>query len=358
MTRNVLLLLGSCLLLLKAYAAPIPTAGLPEGNYSEFCNGCGFNDDNLFACFCPMLVDGNEAGSADDPDASGGTETLETDTRASDSAGIEFYLQTIDLTLCESLTVVFSEGYLLCDNADENDIESVRGTEEDQVVADNGEVISEPEGVKPENDSASTDDNQEQVLIEKAVIPEPDPEMQEMVNQGELPRGDYINYCRNCRIEDGRLACECDTGAWFSSAKATIGLDSCGPSDSITYHRGTLMCQQHFERISSSFGGCSDCTVNGNSVSCDCNRTPCQWSREDINKGRRTITSTLGEFRFCLSRIVNCNGQLRCGGCGLFDYHEEYNRPYEGTVAGEYCHHVPEVLRSVEDFFLLRWLRQ
>ena len=177
------------------------------------------------------------------------------------------------------------------------------------------------------------------------------------VGAGNLPVGDYIRYCQSCRVEDGRLVCECETDSYFSTVKASISLDSCSKDDTVTYYRGSLMCQSDFNRMSRYFGGCSDCKVDGNTVECVCKKTPCQWSVEDLNKGRRNVVAKLEEFRFCSSNIVNCNGQLRCGGCGLFDYHEEYSRPYEGEVAAEYCHHVSEGWHSVEDFFLLRWLR-
>ena len=338
MLRKIFLLLGSGLMVMQLNAAPIPRDDLPQGNYKEFCNSCEINDDNQLSCMCAMLPTTEQA----DP--------LESD-------DLQFSQLTLDLDNCDFYKVEYLGGYLVCDNTDEEDAESVRGTEKEAVVTEDGEVIPEPEDVvfTPDEDDVSAPPEDKAPASEPEAQPEPDPELLEEIKLGNLPVGDYIQYCNSCRIENGRLYCECDDGSYFSSAKPSIDMNRCGRNGTVTYYRGALMCQRDFLNITQSLGGCSNCTVDGNAVTCICKRTPCQWSRRDLDAGRRNKESSLEGFRFCTSQIVNCNGQLRCGGCRFYDYYEEYRRPYEGEVVGEYCHHIPDLLHSVEDFFLLRW---
>ena len=166
-----------------------------------------------------------------------------------------------------------------------------------------------------------------------------------------LSLGDYIKYCTSCKVTNGVLDCECyPKSSLFSYTNASIPLSNCGKGEPITYRGGSLICQKHLQRTLPR-GNCWDCEVKDNELSCTCLNPPCQWSQDDLTKGRRYYRSTLEDFRYCTSRIVNCNGQLRCGGCNYYDYYKEFPRPYEGVRTAKYCYHLPPKLRFIEDWW-------
>lgn len=339
MIRKITTVLTFYFLAFVAYGAPI---ALPQGDYQTVCRDCYINDNNQLICQCPMPRQNN----AEDTESTSTTEWI---------------LRSVDLDGCEANRVSLINGYLFCDNSNEDDIESVKGTEQNPVLDENDNPVEEPSPDTPVT-GVQLDQNMDPV--------EPEPEKNNLpteekptpsappafdysdVNEADLvplPPGDYIKYCPSCKVSNGVLTCECyPKTSFFSLTTASIPLKSCGKGK-ITYRGGTLLCKR--DLLGTLSPTCRDCEVKDNELTCTCLKTPCQWSREDLSKGRRNYRSTLEEFRYCTRRIVNCNGQLRCGGCNLFDYYEEFLRPYEGEREGKFCYHMPPKLRFIEDWW-------
>lgn len=338
------------------FSAPVQPgyidSDLPGGNYQKFCSDCDVNEANQLVCQCPLEA-----------------------TKDNGSSG-PLYERTVDLNECTG-TVNYASGLLICDNSTDEDRETVRSSEDDDAVVRLDGVI-EPDPTGPAYDDITDrtiidtietmpsvrnreEDSVDAMTLKPATYPDSAPN-EEPTNRGNvvlkpivpiddgrtLPEGDYKEYCSNCRIENNRLVCDCNTGSlWSGTIRASTELGLCKKGEGITYRYGTLMCQDRLQR-SLYIYKCRSCKIEGNDLTCKCDRTPCQWSQEDRNKDLHINTSTLSNFRYCDSAIVNCNGILRCGKCGVFDYYEEYSRPYEGSQIYSSCPHMPPSLRWLE----------
>ena len=313
---------------------------LPEGEYQNICRSCRIDDKNQLICQCPK---DSEADNGERP--------------------AKWVLRTVDLDSCEENRVNLINGYLFCDNASEDEIESIKGTEGQPVMDEDGAQVDEPPLDTPPS-GVHLDQNMNVIApkpeknrlpeIEKPIASPPAVFDYNDVDESDLvplPLGDYIKYCQSCKVSNGILNCECyPKTTLFSYTSAAISIQSCGKGEPITYRGGALICQKDLQRTLPG-GSCWDCEVKDNELSCTCLKTPCQWSREDLKKGRREYRSTLEDFRYCTSKIVNCNGQLRCGGCNFYDYYEEILRPYEGKRIAHYCYHFSPKYRFIEDWW-------
>ena len=214
------------------------------------------------------------------------------------------YQSTLDLTTCLTQRVELKLGYLVCNN-------SRKDTEKQKVQ-------------KPED------------LTEKVVIPLEQPNKE---RDNGLPAGDYLNYCNSCTVINGVLQCDCwvSLGITKSLTRTTIPVRRCSQGN-ITYAKGNLICVKDLGRILNN-RTCENCQVQGNTLKCNCKKTPCQWSQEDLNKGLDIIPAKLASARYCTKNINNCNGILRCGRCGRFDYLDEYFRPHKGDKVRADCPH-------------------
>ena len=340
MIRKIAISMFLFFLASHSYGAPL---ALPAGNYQADCQQCQINENNQLVCQCPMPQD----KSTENPDS---------------DDSIQWVPRTVDLDGCEENRVNFINGYLFCDNSSDDDIESVKGTEQNPVLDENGIQVEEPSldtpptGVQLDQDMNVVTPEPEQsnppTEEKPAATPPPvfDYSDAEESNLTPLPPGDYIKYCSSCKVIDGVLNCECyPKTSLFSYTSASISVNSCGKGEPITYRGGALICQKHLWRTLY-WTTCWDCEVKDNELTCTCLKTPCQWSEEDLQKGRREYRSTLEDFRYCTKKIINCNGQLRCGGCNFYDYYEEVLRPYEGERVGKYCYHLSPKYRFIEDW--------
>ena len=123
-----------------------------------------------------------------------------------------------------------------------------------------------------------------------------------------LPVGDYQNKCKNCRIDnDGLLVCDCPVK------------------------------REMLNTIGSFSKSCRNCTIQGDNLYCLCDKTQCDWSDRDVTKGRNRQRAMLQNFRNCSSKVINCNGYLRCGECGFTDFWDESRRPKEGHSSMKSC---------------------
>ncbi|WP_062260052.1 hypothetical protein [Endozoicomonas arenosclerae] len=203
----------------------------------------------------------------------------------------KFYNRSLDLSLCTLDTVSVRRGVLFC----ETDLSLVPEPEE-VIEEDTSEPIEPIEG---------------------------------------LPKGDYLRYCSECRVEDGVLDCRCKIGGWVwdSYYKVSLPLASCEEPDRVLYAGGLLFCSLHelleFHGLTNR---CNDCRLANGKLICRCQKTRCGWSSTDIKKGRNITRSSLPSMQNCTSAINNCNGKLRCGECWSWDYSDEtvLSRPVEG----------------------------
>lgn len=209
-------------------------------------------------------------------------------------------LQTLDLETCPSNMVRYLAGYLHCDNTDME--------------------LSDRE-IK---DISIKSNNRKAVLGSK--------------NNRVLPPGDYTSFCSPCRVKGNMLQCECPVtiGSSEVSTRAYISLDRC-LSEDITYARGNLICQNDLKHFSYAGRKCRDCKVVDNTLSCNCEKTPCNWSQEDLKKERDRENTELVNFRTCTQELNNCNGILQCRKCNSNDYRDEFDRPVEGNRFRDKC---------------------
>ncbi len=278
MVKSTLPILLLLLFSLNTTAAPLggnPPSSMPGGDYQNVCKKCSY-DSKTGILACHC------------PDHNG-----------------QRHLATLDLSTCTTRRVELKMGYLFCNNISK-DLEKKSVKKPDQL----SERIVKPESLEEGGREA-------------------------VKSSG----GDYQNYCNNCSEINGRLECDCwvSLGWTKTLSKTSISLDRCPKSD-ITYAKGSLICQKHLSNILNN-NSCKNCRVQGNQLKCICPKTPCQWSQEDLNKGLNEVPAQLATARFCTKTINNCNGVLRCGRCGSFDYQDEHFRPHEGTSVRPDCLH-------------------
>ena len=158
----------------------------------------------------------------------------------------------------------------------------------------------------------------------------------------DLPLGDYRYYCTQCTISNqGQLSCSCKIpgliyDSWY---KASLALGSCSSLENIAYANGQLYCdnKEMLNAIGDFTKSCRNCTILGDNLYCLCDKTQCDWSTKDVDKGRNRQRAVLPNFRNCNTRIINCNGYLRCGSCGFTDFWDESRRPREGRSSMKSC---------------------
>ncbi len=223
-------------------------------------------------------------------------------------SGRKSLLHTLDMSACPSQNVKFIANYLTCDNTGKKTHE--------RVLSDGRKETSRYR------------------LPPKAVEPLE-------TNYEGLPAGDYLEYCTSCNLKNGILNCECPVSLEWHNAttQASLAVERCD-ADVITYAKGNLICQKDLQAF---VGGCGNCEIIGNTLSCNCPKTPCQWSQEDLENERNIEKSQLENVRYCTQDIANCNGFLRCGKCETHDFKDEYERPKEGTRYRVKCHHKDEL---------------
>ena len=272
---------------------PLKENGLPEGDYeAKGCYQCE-NTNNKLTCQCPYSDE-------------------------------QFYKRTLDLNLCDPLVVTTINGLLRC----LTDINKVK------------KLLSDYSGSGSGSGSGQYEDSfEEEVLTDEL----PPPLFEDVHN--ELPEGDYRSYCKECKIEDGSLTCECKVDGWFFPYwyEATLPLQSCQSANEVTYMGGLLYCSHAAAIKDNAVKGCTGCKLQGNTLYCKtCEQTTCGWSNEDLRRKYHVIRHVkLAYVRDCTKKITNCNGKLRCGGCWPHDFYDEtvFFRPKtEGTDPAKYCH--------------------
>ena len=155
--------------------------------------------------------------------------------------------------------------------------------------------------------------------------------------EGELPEGDYQDYCNQCRIVDGSLVCSCiiDGWIWDGLHEVSLPLASCKDLSQIDYLGGHLFCSfNEFMTFSKLNSTCKNCTFDGKQLDCiRCEKSKCGWSSTDIKMKLNIVSASFSEVRSCIRPIKNCNGTIRCGECNPLDHSDEFqwNRPFYGT---------------------------
>ena len=215
-------------------------------------------------------------------------------------AGSKTLLQVLDLDTCPSRVVSWFGGYLHCDNTDveisDREIRAIN------VKSNNRRAVFGSSG-----------------------------------NKG-LPSGDFLSFCSSCRVKGNLLQCECPVtiGSNETTTRAYLSVDRC-PGEDITYARGNLICQSDLNYFTFAGRKCRDCKVVDNTLSCNCEKTPCNWSKKDLEKERDRENTELVGFRTCTQEINNCNGLLQCRKCNSNDYRDEFDRPVEGRRFRDKC---------------------
>lgn len=333
------LLLFALLFTTVGHSAPIPGGG----SYKAACKGCYLDrESEELVCQCP-----DEEG--------------------------KMYEQRLDVSVCLEGKVQYKDGYLFCNNSEEDEVPETDqnynpDVDPDANLAPTPEIPPEEATEQsPEEPSNSSPESEPQ--FEPAPQPEPEqepqaeeqaPEEPEVIapipapptiskkpvpvaeeNNYELPPGNYKKFCPYCRMEGNLLVCDCKLKSSAKRSKdfvkTSINPKRCTKRE-VTYAKGSLVCQTHLTQVLDHFQ-CRKCKVSKNSLECECLRTPCQWSKEDIKAGKRWRKTRLADARFCTKDINNCNGKLRCGKCGTLDYVEEFRRPYKGKQYYETCPH-------------------
>ncbi|CAM3772460.1 hypothetical protein [Parendozoicomonas haliclonae] len=334
-------------------AAPVP----PVEDYLEICRSCTINSETgVLRCDCP------------------------------DNKG-EFLEQKLDLNSCDEGRVEFQGGYLLCNTSTPDDVverdepleeqkpveDPVADSEEevnqdepnreqpDRTEEENKEPTTEPEVDEPIVDAPVLEDPevvdsedivpapeepvvpkpvpQEPVVEKPKPKPQPQPRPEMKPDPNSFPKGDYEQFCKACSMKNGKLSCLCKTGSGFFADTIRTWIDpgQCR-GRSVSFAKGRLVCQSDLAWMFDNWT-CRRCKIEGNLMKCECKRTPCEWSDEDIRAGRLWRSTELSDVRYCTKPINNCNGKLRCGKCGTFDYFEEFSRPYEGKRTWAKCPH-------------------
>ena len=218
---------------------PLKDNGLPEGNYeAKGCYQCE-NIDLQLSCYCSYTDE-------------------------------KFYKRTLDLTLCDPLVVTTINGLLRC-VTDVNDVKK---------------ILSDYSG----SASSGSGYTEEEFPDEEISGELPPPLFEDISN--ELPEGDYRSYCRECKIEEGNLNCECRVDGWFKTYwyDASLPLQSCEVQNQVTYMGGILYCSDKAAILDNQVEGCSGCKIKGNILYCKtCEQTRCGWSNEDLRRKYHVI---------------------------------------------------------------------
>lgn len=167
-------------------------------------------------------------------------------------------------------------------------------------------------------------------------------EMPLLETSEDMPKGDYRYYCRQSSLGNkNQLTTSCMIPGFIFDDWETLTLDlnSCSSTDDVTYANGQLFCnnKEMLKTLSDFVKSCRNCVIQGDTLYCRCDKTRCDWSIRDRTNNRHIRKTALPGFRACSSKIINCNGYLRCGSCGLTDFWDESRRPYEGHSDMKSC---------------------
>jgi hypothetical protein len=116
-----------------------------------------------------------------------------------------------------------------------------------------------------------------------------------------LPRGSYVETCRDIRMRGDLLYARCQTvtGRWVRTSLGNIG----GCVGEVVNDDGQLQCGRRAWQGSGSYmRTCAPIYVRGDDLRARCQTRDGRW-----------VWSSLDGFDRCGGRIVNIDGQLRCG---------------------------------------------
>ena len=162
--------------------------------------------------------------------------------------------------------------------------------------------------------------------------------------QNGLPPGDYVQTCRNMRMDGNRLEGECRErdGDW---RRTSLDVGQCGSP--IANDNGRLVCSQGGYGYSNGGYGypggyrggyqnglppgdyvqtCRNMRMDGNRLEGECQKRDGGWRRTSVDVGQ------------CGSPIANDNGRLVCGQGG-YGYNNGYG--YPGGYSGGYQGNIP-----------------
>lgn len=117
----------------------------------------------------------------------------------------------------------------------------------------------------------------------------------------QLPRGDYLRTCINCRVVDDKLSCWCYSDKRAPVYSSYVGVSNC---PHFINHHGKLACGIHAKALprGSYQKTCRQCTFDGRNLKCQCRTS---------NRMAWLPTTLLNTYR-CNVNIANEDGTLKC----------------------------------------------
>jgi hypothetical protein len=129
-----------------------------------------------------------------------------------------------------------------------------------------------------------------------------------------LPRGSYAESCREIRMRGDLLTARCQSmsGRWMRTSLDNVG----GCVGEVVNDDGQLQCGRRGWQESGSFvRTCAPIYVRGDDLRAKCQTGDGRW-----------VWTTLDGFDRCGGRIININGQLRCGDRDRDDWDRDADR--------------------------------
>lgn len=148
------------------------------------------------------------------------------------------------------------------------------------------------------------------------------PRREDWRERDSLPRGSYAETCRDVRMRGDTLTARCQSfsGRWVRTSLDNIG----GCVGEVVNDNGQLQCgRRSWEESGSYMRTCAPIYVRGDDLRARCQTRDGRWT-----------WSTLDGFDRCGGRIVNIDGQLRCGDRDRDDWDRDRGGDRDGGDRG------------------------